>query len=554
MRTDAPPAEGLMAATTDPGVIAQLLRRLDKLNAIGIALSAEKDPKSLVEQILLGAKDITNADGGTVYSVTSDQTLRFEMLRNDTLGLVMGGSSGVPIPYKPLPLRREDGSPNHASVVAHAVVSGDTVNIPDAYHAAGFDFAGTRAFDAKTGYRSTSMLTVPMRNHEGEITGVLQLLNARGEDGKVCAFSESDQRLVESLASQAATALTKHDLIEGMRKLFESFVQLIATAIDEKSPYTGGHCRRVPELTMMLAEAAARVKTGPLAEFSMSPGDRYELHIASWIHDCGKITTPEYVMDKATKLQTIYDRIGLIETRFEIVRRDLEIDSLRKLATAPEDGRAEIEAALRTALSSLDDDLAFIRRANTGGEFMKPEDQARIGRIAMRTWRAPDGDIQPLLTDNEVRNLTIAKGTLLPEERAIINHHMTATIKMLESLPYPKHLRRVPEFAGGHHERMDGKGYPKGLTRDQMSVQARVMGIADIFEALTADDRPYKKAMSLSMALGILGRMAGEGHIDPDLFNVFIGEGVYLEYARKYLSPEQIDAVDLAKIPNYRGG
>ncbi|MBA2480810.1 MAG: GAF domain-containing protein [Planctomycetes bacterium] len=552
MRTHGPTAEGVTPASTELGVVAQLLKRLDKLNAIGIALSSEKDPMRLVEQILLGAKDITNADGGTVYSVTGDGTLRFEMLRNDTLGLVMGGSSGVTIPYKPLSLRREDGSANHASVVAHAVVTGDTVNIPDAYHADGFDFAGTRAFDAKTGYRSTSMLTVPMRNHEGEITGVLQLLNARTDDGTVCPFSESEQRLVESLASQAATALTKHDLIEGMRKLFESFVQLIATAIDEKSPYTGGHCRRVPELTMMLAEAAARVKAGPLAGFSMSEGDRYELHIASWIHDCGKITTPEYVMDKATKLQTIYDRIGLIETRFEIIRRDLEIASLRALATAPADGRAAIEADLRTALAALDEDLAFIRRANTGGEFMKPEDQERIRRVAMRTWRTPEGDLQPLLTDNEVRNLTIAKGTLLPEERAIINHHMTATIKMLESLPYPKHLRRVPEFAGGHHERMDGKGYPKGLTRDQMSVQARVMGIADIFEALTADDRPYKKAMSLSMALGILGRMAGEGHIDPDLFDVFISEGVYLDYAKKHLSPEQMDAVDLAKIPNYR--
>ncbi|MBA3707555.1 MAG: GAF domain-containing protein [Planctomycetes bacterium] len=543
-----------MTATTDAGVVAQLLRRLDKLNAIGIALSAEKDPLRLVEQILLGAKDITNADGGTVYSVTGDGHLSFEMLRNDTLGLAMGGSSTVAVPYKPLSLTREDGSPNHASVVAHTVLTGDTVNIPDAYHAEGFDFAGTRAFDAKTGYRSTSMLTVPMRNHEGEITGVLQLLNARGDDGKVCPFSMSEQRLVESLASQAATALTKHDLIEGMRKLFESFVQLIATAIDEKSPYTGGHCRRVPQLTMMLAEAAARVNSGPLAGFSMNEGDRYELHIASWIHDCGKITTPEYVMDKATKLQTIYDRVGLIETRFEIVRRDLEIAALKRAAAAPAGERAAIETTLREEIAALDDDLAFIRRANTGGEFMKPEDQERIRRIAMRTWRAPDGDLQPILTDNEVRNLTIAKGTLLPEERLIINNHMVSTIKMLESLPYPKHLRRVPEFAGGHHERMDGKGYPKGLTRDQMSVQARVMGIADIFEALTADDRPYKKAMPLSMALGILGRMAGEGHIDPDLFNVFIGEGVYLEYAKTYLNPEQLDQVDLAKIPNYRPG
>ncbi len=538
-----------MATAVDIPAVAQLLRRIDKLNAIGIALSSEKDPTRLVEQILLGAKDITNSDAGTVYSVTSDGLLRFEMLRNDTLGLVMGGSSGVSIPYKQLSLRREDGGPNHASVVAHTVLSGMTVNIPDAYHAEGFDFAGTRAFDKKTGYRSTSMLTVPMRNHEGEITGVLQLLNARTDDGRIVAFSEADQRLVESLASQAATALTKHELIEGMRKLFESFVQLIATAIDEKSPYTGGHCRRVPELTMMLAEAAARTTSGPLADFSMNEGDRYELHIASWIHDCGKITTPESIMDKATKLQTIYDRIGLIETRFEVVRRDLEIEHLRHIASGID--AAAAAGAYAAAVSSLDEDLAFIRRVNTGGEFMKPEDQERVRAIASRTWRSPDGSLQQLLTENEVRNLTIAKGTLLPEERAVINHHIVATIKMLEALPYPKHLRRVPEFAGGHHERMDGKGYPKGLKREQMSVQARVMGIADIFEALTADDRPYKKAMKLSMALGILGRMAVDGHIDPDLFNVFLNEGVHMVYARKFLNPEQIDPVDLSKIPGY---
>jgi HD-GYP domain-containing protein (c-di-GMP phosphodiesterase class II) len=534
----------------DDTIAARFVRRIDKLNAIGIALSSENDATRLVEQILLGAKDITNADGGTIYSVTGDGTLRFEILRNDSLHLLMGGSSGAPIPYKPLSLRKDDGTPNHTSVVAHAVLGGNTVNIPDAYHAEGFDFTGTRAFDAKTGYRSQSILTVPMRNHEGEITGVLQLLNARAEDGTVTPFSEADQRLVESLASQAATALSKRELIDGMRKLFESFVELIATAIDEKSPYTGGHCRRVPELTMMLAEAAARVDRGPLAEFAMSESDRYELRIASWIHDCGKITTPEYVMDKATKLQTIYDRIGLVETRFEIIRRDLEIDALRRIADGGD--RSAIERELRESLAALDGDLEFLRRANNGGEFMKPEDQQRVATIAARTWRSPDGGIMPLLTENEARNLVIAKGTLLPEERSIINHHIVATIKMLESLPYPKHLRRVPEFAGGHHERMDGKGYPKGLTKAQMSVQARVMGIADIFEALTADDRPYKKAMKLNMALGILGRMAGEGHIDPDLFNVFISEGVYLEYARKFLSPEQIEDVDLAKIPNYR--
>jgi HD-GYP domain-containing protein (c-di-GMP phosphodiesterase class II) len=525
-------------------------RRIERLNAIGIALSAERDPVRLLEQILLGAKDITAADGGTIYSLGEDDQLRFEILRTDSLHLMMGGTSGVPIGFPPIPLHRPDGSPNTSSVVASAVLSGQTVNIPDAYHAVGYDFSGTRAFDERTGYRSTSFLTVPMRNHEGAITGVLQLLNARDADGRIVPFTTADQRLAESLASQAATALTKHELIDGMRRLLESFIQLIATAIDEKSPYTGGHCRRVPELTMMLAEAAARVERGPLKGFRMSEADRYELRIAGWIHDCGKITTPEWVMDKATKLQTIFDRIALVETRFEVLRRDAALAEARGLAAGGDP--AQLAAERRARLAALDDDLAFIARANTGGEFMKPEDQERVRTIARRTWTAGDGSVRPLLSEDEVKNLTIVKGTLTRDEREIINHHIVATIRMLESLPYPKHLRRVPEFAGGHHERMDGKGYPKGLTREQMSVQARVMGIADVFEALTAGDRPYKKAMTLSQALAILGRMKLDGHIDPDLFDVFIAERVYLDYARRFLQPDQIDEVDLERLPGYR--
>ncbi len=541
-----------MADTGRMGV-ADLLRRVDQLNAIGISLSAESDPARLLERILGGARDLTRADGGTVYAVTPQQELRFEILRNDSLGLAMGGPGSQPIPFPSVPLTLPDGQPNHASVVAHCVLSGSTINIPDAYDAKGFDFAGTRAFDARTGYRSKSILTVPMRNHEGEITGVLQLINARDLHGKVLGFSAMDQRMIESLASQAAIGITKHELTEGMRRLFESFVELIAAAIDEKSPYTGGHCRRVPELTMALAEAAARTSEGPLADFAMSEADRYELKIAAWIHDCGKITTPEWIMDKATKLQSIYDRIGLVETRWEVARRDLEIAHLRALAATPE-RRGALERDYAAALSALEGDLAFLRRCNIGGEAMSAADQERVRAIGARTWRNADGELLPLLSENEVRNLTIAKGTLLPEERAIINHHIVATIKMLEALPYPKHLRRVPEFAGGHHERMDGKGYPKGLTRAQMSVQARIMGIADIFEALTAGDRPYKPAMKLSTALNILGRMALDGHVDPDLFRVFIREGVYRDYAERFLSPEQIDAIDLERLPGYGQG
>ena len=525
-------------------------RRIERLNSIGIALSAERDPVKLLEQILLGAKDITNSDGGTIYSLGEDDHLHFEILRSDSLNLWIGGTSGKQIPFKGIPLHLPDGTPNRSSVVACSVLDGATVNIPDAYHAQGFDFSGTRAFDQRTGYKSISFLTVPLKNHESEVIGVLQLLNARDELGVVVPFSETDQRLAESLASQAATALTKHQLIDGMQDLLESFIRLIATAIDEKSPYTGGHCKRVPELTMMLADAAAKCGRGPLKGFAMSEADRLELRMAGWIHDCGKITTPEWVMDKATKLSALYDRIALVDTRFAALKRDAEITMLRAIVAGAD--RAAAEAAHKAECVRLDDDFAFLRRVNFGGEAMRPEDQQRVRDIAARTWTASDGTTQPILSADEVKHLTIAKGTLTPEERGIINHHIVATIRMLEALPYPKHLRRIPEFAGGHHERMDGKGYPKGLKREQMSVQARVMGIADVFEALTAGDRPYKKAMPLSQALTILGRMKLDGHIDPDLFDVFINEGVWLDYAKRFLPPEQIDAVDVTRLPGYQ--
>lgn len=525
-------------------------QRIERLNSIGIALSAEKNPVKLLEQILHGAKAITNADGGTIYSIGEGGQLYFETLSSDSLKMCLGGTTGKPIPFKPVPLYLPDGAPNRSSIVACAVLDGTTVNIPDAYHAPGFDFSGTRAFDLQTGYRSTSFLTVPLRNHEAEIIGVLQLLNARNESGNIVPFSETDQRLTESLASQAATALTKHALIDGMNNLLESFIRLIASSIDEKSPYIGGHCKRVPELTMMLADAAARCDRGPLKDFAMTEADRHELRLAGWLHDCGKITTPEWVMDKATKLSGVFDRIGLVETRFSVLKRDAEITLLKAVMSGEDRNLVEQEYARSCA--SLDDEIAFLRRANTGGEFMRPEDQQRVHEIAARTWIAPDGSSQPILSPDEVKHLTISKGTLSPEEREIINHHIVVTIRMLEALPFPKHLRRIPEFAGGHHERMDGKGYPKGLTRDQMSVQARVLGIADVFEALTASDRPYKKAMPLSQALAILGRMKLDGHIDPDLFDVFIGEGVWLDYAKHFLPPEQIDPVEVSALPGYR--
>ncbi len=532
-----------------------LFRRLEQLNAIGAALSKERDINRLLETILIAAKTITHADGGTLYRMTEDgKALRFEILRTDSLHIAMGGTTGNAINFPNLPLANAKGEHNDAMVAAYAAIHDKTVNIADAYTEAGFDFSGTRSFDERTGYRSQSFLTVPMKNHEGEIIGVLQLINAQDPvTHQVNPFASADQSLAESLASQAAIALTNRLLITQLEELFEALINLINLAIDEKSPYTGGHCQRVPALTMMLAEAADATTEGPLASFRMDERDRYELKIAGLLHDCGKVTTPVHIVDKATKLQTLFDRVHLIDTRFEVLKRDAEIAALRKQLELRKEVDAEADARIwqgyRDEVRVLDEDREFLRKTNTGGEAMKDADLQRVRDIgSRRKWRNVDAVETEFLTADEVVNLTIRGGTLTLKERDVINYHIVATIKMLEQLPWPKHLTNVPEYAGGHHERMDGKGYPKGLTREQMSVQARMMGIADIFEALTARDRPYKPGMKLSQAMGIMANFKKNGHIDPDLFNVFVKEKVYLKYAQQFLDPQQIDEVDAATL------
>jgi HD-GYP domain-containing protein (c-di-GMP phosphodiesterase class II) len=534
--------------------ISTLLRELNK---IGIALSAEKDHNRLLELILVKAMEITSADGGTLYSRTDDQHLKFEILHNRSLDIHKGGTSGEEISFYPISLYDDEGEPNNHMVAASAVISGETVNIPDAYASEDFDFSGTRSFDSKMGYRSTSFLTVPMTNHENDIIGVLQLINAM-EPGskKVIPFSALDQQLVESLTSQAAVTITNKALIDAQKNLFDSFIQLIADAIDEKSPYTAGHCRRVPVLTNMLALAANKIDKGPLKDFNLSEDEIYELDVAAWLHDCGKITTPEYVVDKGTKLETIFDRINLVDMSFEVLKRDAVIESLKsKLSNGNTkvdiDQELESDKDLQDAFMTLTKEREDIRRYNIGGEFISDEDIKRIEEIANRKYVNPEGETVNLLGEEEIQNLEIGRGTLSVREREIINNHVSVTIKMLESLPYPKHLTRVPEFAGGHHEKMDGTGYPNKLKKDQMSVQARMIAIADVFEALTASDRPYKKAMSLSQSLKILGQMKLDKHVDADLFDIFIHEKIYLEYANKYLGKDKIDEIIFEDIPGY---
>lgn len=532
------------------------LTLIRRLSLIGVALSAEKNIDRLLEMIVDEARDFTQADGGTLYIMSDDETaLHFAIVQNTTLKTRMGGT-GDKITWPSVLLKNPDGSPNFANVSAHAAISGQVVNIPDVYDAEGFNFQGTSKFDADTGYRSKSMLVVPMKNHENDIIGVLQLLNAQDpQTGKVINFSSESQRMTESLASQAAVALSNNRLIHDLENLLESFITSIATAIDEKSPYTGGHVQRVAELTLTIAEKINNVTEGPYAHVYFDENLLKELRIAAWLHDIGKVTTPEYVVDKATKLETIYDRMETLKTRFEVIKLEHELKILknrlmRACAHSTSGGNdsdrnapgIETDRKDDKFVKKLEEDFHFLVSANTGGEFMADEMIEKVREIAARTWTC-DGSQHPLLTENEVYNLTIRRGTLTNEEREIINNHAKVTHKMLSQLPFPKKLRNIPLYAAAHHEKLDGTGYPFGLQGDELSLQSRIMALADVFEALTAKDRPYKKGATLSEALKIISFMVKDGHIDKDLFELFIKENIYLDYAKKELSPQQIDKV-----------
>ncbi|MBF0139326.1 MAG: GAF domain-containing protein [Magnetococcales bacterium] len=532
--------------------------RVEKLNHLGIALSGEKDFNRLLESILLGAKELTYADAGTLYIKTDRDTLEFAIIRTDSLNMAMGGTTGVEIRFPELPLY-VDGVANSKMVAAAAALQGVTITIPDAYTVAGYDFSGTRAFDQKNGYRSVSFLTVPMKNHDGEVIGVLQLINALDPaTGSIVAFSAEAQHLAESLASQAAVAMTNQKLIRELEALFESFIQAIAGAIDDKSPYTARHCEKVPVLTEMLADAASCSDVGVLRQFRPTREELHELRVAAWLHDCGKVVTPEHIVDKSTKLECIFDRFQLLDLRCELIKKEWENERLRwRLQTleqaADPDAVAARDEEYGRRLQQLDDDMHFLQTVNRGDDLMTAQRTERLqGIVNQYRWIDSNGQSREFISEEEMENLKVMRGTLTDRERKVINHHVVATKNMLSKLPFPKHLRRVPQLAGAHHETMNGSGYPDRLTREQIPIGARIMAIADVFEALTAADRPYKPAKSLSESMKILGFMAKNQQIDADLFQVFVDSQVYLEYAKRYLNPEQVDEVIPQKLPGYR--
>ncbi|MBF0153011.1 MAG: CHASE2 domain-containing protein [Magnetococcales bacterium] len=563
--------------------------KLEKLVELGIALSTEQEMDRLLQRILQGGREISQADMATLFVRTEEESLQFAYR-----------SSSDSLPVKSIPLYDPvSGAANHQYVSVHAALTGKTIVLDDIYGNPGpYDVSGTLQFDAATNYRTQSMLALPLKTRDGQVLGVLQLINALDPNtGHVVPFDADLLGFLESLASKGAMALHNLRLIQAQEGLFESIIKVLATSIDAKSPYTGGHCARVPELARLLAEAACNATSGPFSSFSMDKDAWKAFHLAGWLHDCGKITTPEYVVDKSTKLETIYNRIHEIRMRFEVLYRDALIDSLQALQEESANVQ-QVQENLEAQLATLREEFAFIAQCNLGGEFMNPESVERLQRIASRSWQRHFSDrlglsyaeqqrlqgvpepslpvVESLLADKpehivprenhhpshgrkpfkvvvpehlynygEIYNLGIGRGTLTNEERFKINEHIIQGIFMLENLSLPSSLRGVVEMAGAHHETMIGTGYPYGLHREEMSVQARILAIADIFEALTAADRPYKSPKTLNQALRIMNDMRKDQHIDSDLFDLFLTSGVYKTYADMYLSPENCDVVEI---------
>lgn len=508
------------------------IRHIKNLNKIGVMLSLEQNKDRLLETILSQAMKFTGCDGGTLYLMGSDEkTLAFNIIINKSLNIKMGGTA-KPITWPELNLYNKDGEKNNEMVAAVCALSKKTINIKDAYNAKNYNFEGTRKFDSSTGYRSKSIIVVPMIDHNGETVGVLQLLNKIDPKTKeIMSFSIEDQELISSLASQAAISVVNLHLINDLENLLEAFITSIATAIDEKSPYTGGHVRKVAKLTMSIVETINLDKTSKYKDVFYSEEELKQMRIAALMHDVGKITTPEYVMDKSTKLQTIFDRIELVKLRMEIFKKELKINFLEGGMT---------KEAYEKALSLANEDEAFIAHINIGSEFMSDDKIERLNEICTKTINI-DSESTPVVTYDECQNLSIRKGTLTNDEREVINNHALVSYRMLKALPFPKNLRLVPEIAGAHHEKLNGKGYPQGLSAEEISLEGRILALADVFEALTACDRPYKEAKKLSEVRKILGFMCKDLDLDPDLVQFFYDKGIDKSYAKEELKPEQID-------------
>lgn len=527
----------------------------------------------IIEKVMRVARKACDADGCFFFSVSDNKYINLEYSRVNSLNVGISGTENMaffPSVFLPDVKNRSRKAPSE-----YCALNREIINSPNIFQTTGIDTDLIAKFDDANNYSTISLLTIPLVDRKDNLLGVAQFTNAKDANGKIISFTTEAQKVVLSVCKLITIALENKNQKEAYSQLLESFIEVLARAIDAKSPYTGSHCQRVPIIARLLATAAVQETTGNLKTFEMSPDDWYTLHIASWLHDCGKVTTPEYIVDKATKLETIFNRIHEIRNRFEILRRDAHIEYLQKRLNNI-DTKQHLQAEFVAKVKQLEEDFAFVAKCNTGDIELNDRDIARLEQISQiqfvryfnrmlgLSWAERDNVenkdfyVHParenLLQNRkdqifgpynrgELYNLEIRRGTINKEERDKINEHIVVTIDMLKALPFPKELSKVVEYAGAHHERIDGKGYPNGLTGDQMSVPAKIMAIADIFEALTANDRPYKEPKKLSEVLRIMQQMKHNGHIDPDLYDVFIRSKVYQDYAEQYMDKNQIDEV-----------
>ena len=502
----------------------QLAAKLEHLIEIARSLSMIQQVPRLLEQILLGAKELTHAEGGTLYRVEPQRGLVFSILINDKLGLRCGGSA-PPCTLPDVPLFLPDGMPNLANVCAFAAFRRQTIALADAYESEGFDFSGTKAADASLGYRSKSFLTLPLLNHRHECLAVIQLINCLDEKGKPCAFTGEDIHLAEALAAQAAIALENQQLLADYRNMFEAVIQVLADAVDQRSPHTGRHSRRVPLLAVEIAHAVNRTEQGPLAQLKISDDEIEALRMGALLHDVGKIAIPDRLLDKKTRLWATGDDLELIRLRM----RCLELQLLPEPAPANQPPAASCE-----------EELTFLAHCDEQGTVVSPEDAVRIAKLASERCYNWQGHSQPVVTAEEAHALSTPKGTLTAEEKAELAQHPLRSFELLKRIPFPGVLARIPEIARNHHEWCNGKGYPLRLRKEELDLLSRITPLADVFEALTAPDRPYRKPATVSQAQGMMQQMAQEGHLDPDLVQVFIDQKVGFVYGKNELQTWQL--------------
>ncbi len=517
--------------------VRRLTESIKRLTRVGIALSATKNIDDFFKLILDEAMFFTNADAGTVYTVSEDQRfLDFRIVCTKSKKLLLGLADTEKWPA--VPLYNDDGIKRTKNFVSFVYHEGIAHKIDNVYKQNKFDASGTKKYDRLNNYRSISMAAIPLKNHENDVLGIIQLINALDNEGNIVPFHKRNIVFLDSLASQAAIALSNKKLIENLELLLYQFIKSIAKAIDRKSKTTGGHITRVANLSEMLIQKVQEDKT-IYKDVHFSNFDIQELILAGWMHDIGKITTPVYIMDKSRKLETITDRIHLVKTRMNLVSAILERDRMKA-------DKTEIDK-LEQLQKKIAEYKNFIEKCNVSSEFLQDDDIHKLEEIFTFNYSS-NGKNYYLITEEEFKNLCIRKGTLLPEEMIKMHEHASVTLEMLQELTFPKKFRNVPLYASSHHEKLNGKGYPSQLQEDDLPLQARIIAVADIFEALTDSDRPYKTDKKLSETFKILAFMAKDRDIDPDLLTLFIDSGLYKEYADIYLKPHQIDEVDFAAI------